>query len=194
MATPSTLGSLENTSRARSRSGTGRRRRSAQARRSSSAKALSRLIMGTRCRTSLRTGRAGPPPTVWVGESGVTRVGMAGLEVPQLADQEVELGVGDLRRVQRVVPLVVVGDELAQLGGPSRRGRVRRVGPLRQPRSPARPRSSGDARADHRVRIARCRRGPRSAPPPPGAGVRRTPPSARHRSARVSTGPAVRGR
>ena len=74
---------------------------------------------------------------------------MAGLEVPQLAYQEVELGVGDLRRVERVVALVVVGDQLAQLGGPSRRGRAASAGVRRVGRG--RPRSGGDARADHRV-------------------------------------------
>ncbi len=76
MATPSTFGSLENARCSRSRSGTWRRRRSAQARRSASSKALSRLIMGTRCRTGWNSPR-GAAPTVCVGESGVSRVGYA---------------------------------------------------------------------------------------------------------------------
>ena len=45
--------------------------------------------------------------------------GMVGLELSQLANEQVEVGVADLGIVERVVPLVVVGDPLAQpLGTP----------------------------------------------------------------------------
>ncbi len=42
---------------------------------------------------------------------------MVGLDGAQLADQRVVLGVGDLGVVERVVALVVVGDQPAQLVG-----------------------------------------------------------------------------
>ena len=74
MATPSTLGSHEKASASRSRSGTWRRRRSAQARSSSSLNALSRLIIGTRWRTSWNS-PDGAAPTACVGESGVASDG-----------------------------------------------------------------------------------------------------------------------
>ena len=63
------------------------------------------------------------------------------LELAQLAHQQVELGVGDFGRVQRVIALVVEGDLLPQGRHPGRR-----VG-----RRPLWPRSGGDARADHGV-------------------------------------------
>ena len=43
---------------------------------------------------------------------------MLRLERPQLADQRVVLGVGDLGLVELVVALVVVRDQLAQLHDP----------------------------------------------------------------------------
>src|SRR4051795_3473504 len=43
---------------------------------------------------------------------------MVRLDRPQLTDERVVVGVGDLRRVVGVVALVVVVDELAQLVGP----------------------------------------------------------------------------
>ena len=103
--------------------------------------------MGTRCRTGWNSPR-GAAPTVCVGESGVTRVGYVGLELPELEHQEVVLGVGDLRRVEHVVPLVVVLDQLAQLGRPGRRFGRRVAG-----RPARRPCSGGDAGADHGVGI-----------------------------------------
>jgi hypothetical protein len=39
------------------------------------------------------------------------------LEPQQFANEEVEVGVGDLRAVEGVVPLVVVGDLATELGG-----------------------------------------------------------------------------
>ncbi len=42
---------------------------------------------------------------------------MIGLDGPQLADQGVELGVGDLRGVEPVVAVVVIGDEGPELLG-----------------------------------------------------------------------------
>ena len=74
MATPSTFGSHEKASDSTSRSGACRRSRSAQARSSSSSNALSRLIMGTRWRTSWNRPE-GAAPTACVGESGVASVG-----------------------------------------------------------------------------------------------------------------------
>ena len=53
---------------------------------------------------------------------------MLGLDGPQLADQGVELGVGDLGVVEPVVAVVVVGDEAAQLLGAGRR--IRPAGPV----------------------------------------------------------------
>ena len=50
-----------------------------------------------------------------VGESGDDQFGMLALQLQQLADQQVVVGVGDLRAVERVVPLVVIGDLLAKL-------------------------------------------------------------------------------
>ena len=74
MATPSTLGSQEKASVSRSMSGACRFSRSPQARSSSSLNALSRLIMGTRWRTSWNR-PDGAAPTVCVGESGVASDG-----------------------------------------------------------------------------------------------------------------------
>ena len=78
--------------------------------------------MGRRCRTGWNSPE-GAAPTVWVGESAVTSDGVGGLEVTKLPHQEVVLGVGDLRGVEHVVALVVIGDQLAQFGRPGRRRR-----------------------------------------------------------------------
>ena len=43
---------------------------------------------------------------------------MLGLELAQGADELVVLGIGDLGVVERVVALVVVGDQGPELGGP----------------------------------------------------------------------------
>ena len=74
MATPSTFGSVEKGRVPRSTSGSERRSRSPQARSSLSANALSRLIMGTRWRTSWKSPEGGAP-TLWVGESGLASSG-----------------------------------------------------------------------------------------------------------------------
>ena len=58
---------------------------------------------------------SGLAPTRWVGESGVTQVGVLRLEVAQLVQQRVVLGVGDLRVVEDVVAVVVVLELRAQL-------------------------------------------------------------------------------
>ena len=63
-------------------------------------------------RRKVDTGR---PPGRCVGESGVTSSGCARFELAQLPDERVELGVGDLGRVEHEVLLVVVLDRLAQL-------------------------------------------------------------------------------
>ena len=57
----------------------------------------------------------GAAPTRWVGESAVTRSGCSSSMRPQLAQEGVEIGVGDLGRVLLVVLLVVVGDLGPQL-------------------------------------------------------------------------------
>jgi hypothetical protein len=41
---------------------------------------------------------------------------VGGLQVAQLAYEQVEVPVGDLGVVENVIPVVVVGDELTQLG------------------------------------------------------------------------------
>ena len=135
MATPSTLGSHEKASVSRSMSGACRRSRSAQARSSSSLNALSRLIIGTRWRTSWKR-PDGAAPTACVGESGVASAGIVRLELPQLHHEEVVLGVGDLGRIEHVVQLVVVDDLLAEL----RRPGCRLAGATSLPR--ARPRQA----------------------------------------------------
>ena len=62
------------------------------------------------------------PPTV-AGERVVELdVGVVGGELAQLADQRVEVAVGDLGVVELVVAVVVVGDELGQRDEP--RGHV----------------------------------------------------------------------
>src|SRR6185312_13602221 len=51
------------------------------------------------------------------GRVGGDQLGVRVLDAAQLAQQRVEVGVADLRRVVGVVALVVVGDQAAQLGG-----------------------------------------------------------------------------
>ena len=65
------------------------------------------------------------PPTRWVGESGVISSGCAGLEGPQLLQERVELGVGDLRRVEDVVGVLVAPDVGAERRGTLSRSHVR---------------------------------------------------------------------
>ena len=76
--------------------------------------------MGTRCRTSWKSPDGAAPDgvrgRVRCGERRVLR-----LELAQLDDEEVVLGVGDLGRVEHVVQLVGVADQGAQLGGARRR-------------------------------------------------------------------------
>ncbi len=64
-------------------------------------------------------GRGAAPPTGSVSGNG--QVGVVGLDVAQLPDQGVVLGVGDLRIILLVVALVVVLDEPPELVGPGRR-------------------------------------------------------------------------
>ena len=84
--------------------------------------------MGDRCCTG-ENSTDGAPATRRVGESGLTQLGVGVLEQPQLADQGVVVGVGDLGRVELVVPLVVVRDQRAQLLDPPRARRLRSVEP-----------------------------------------------------------------
>ena len=71
---------------------------------------------------------------------GESRVAL--LELPQLEDEAVVLGVGDLGRVEDVVQLVVVDDEPPQLEDPRRVGRGN-VGRHRQAAMPAPTTASG---------------------------------------------------
>ena len=89
------------------------------------------------------------------------QVGMFGLDAPQLPHQGVVLGVGDLRVVEPVVAVVVVGDQGPQRPGPGHRIPAVPVA-SRRPRARSRGGSSGDARTDHLVGTVRGRRGPRS--------------------------------
>ena len=123
----------------------------------------------TRCRGS-SSARGGAPRRrarrarrrrVWVGESAVTSSGWSASSSRSSAHERVVLGVGDLGRVERVVALVVVLDQLAAARRPRAAG------------SPRRP-SGRDARADHGVRVARRRRGRPSGPAPPAAAARRS--------------------
>ena len=59
----------------------------------------------------------GSPPTRWVGESGVTQLGVVALDRAQLVEQRVVGVVADLGVVEDVVAVAVVGELLAQLGG-----------------------------------------------------------------------------
>ena len=121
MATPSTLGSHEKASDARSRAGSWRRSRSAQARSSASSNALSRLIIGTRWRTSWNSPDGAAAHRVASASRACASSGWSASSCRSSHDEEVVLGVGDLRRVEHVVQLVVVGDQRAQLLGPRRR-------------------------------------------------------------------------
>jgi hypothetical protein len=57
-----------------------------------------------RCTTDVRCRRIGR-----------RQLGVLGLELQQFAHQQVVVGVGDLRAVERVIPLVVIGDQTAEL-------------------------------------------------------------------------------
>ena len=59
----------------------------------------------------------GSPPTRWVGESGVTQLGVLALDRAQLVEQRVVGVVADLGVVEDVVAVAVVRELLAQLGG-----------------------------------------------------------------------------
>ena len=80
--------------------------------------------MGVRWGTSSKVA-VGAPPTRWVGESGVAQLRMRGLDVLELAEQRVLVGVADLRRVQLVVEPVGALDQVAQLGDACGRERDR---------------------------------------------------------------------
>ena len=81
---------------------------------SSRENALSSDSIGARCSTGANV-EAGRPPGRCVGESGVDELGMLLLDRAQLAHERVELGVGDLGRVEHEVLLVVVLDQRPQL-------------------------------------------------------------------------------
>ena len=166
MATPSTFGSVENASDARSRSGTARRSRSAQARSSSSENALSRLIIGTRWRTSWNRPVAAPrPPSgsasrAWRAPGGPIRAGAARRSEGRTrrrgsrarrARSTARCGAGSGSRSSSARAAASAAPSARPVAAP----RVRR-------RCPA---------PDHGVGIVRRRRGPPSVRAPPAAGA-----------------------
>ena len=90
------------------------RTRSRQATSSSSSNTLSSDSRRAECLTGANRAD-GAPPTRWVGESGVSRSGCFSSSAAQLAQQPIEVGVGDLGRVEHVVAIAVVLDLRAQL-------------------------------------------------------------------------------
>ena len=82
--------------------------RAAQAASSSGVKTLSRLSIRSRCSAAVKSVAKPAPPTSWVGESGVRSSGCSSSSAVQLAQQLVELGVGDDRRVPDVVAELVL--------------------------------------------------------------------------------------
>ena len=181
MATPSTLGSQEKASASRSRSGACRRSRSPQARSSSSSEGVVEAHHRDPVADLLEQARGrradGVRRRVGRRQRGVVR-----LELPQLHDEEVVLGVGDLGRIERVVQLVVVHDQRAQLLGP----RSRLLRDRRRPRQrsrPCRPRSGGDAGAHDGVGVERVVERHRLARAPRAAAGRRSGPPCRRRPA-----------
>ena len=72
--------------------------------------------MGRECATFLKPS-AGLPPTRWVGESGVSKLGVRGFDGLELVHQRVVLGVGDLGRVEDVIQVLVAAQFGAQLLG-----------------------------------------------------------------------------
>ncbi len=84
-----------------------------------------RHLVGSRCE-QCRDRRA----DLFGRRSGDGELGVLGFQSPQLVDEGVVVGVGDLRLCRVVVPVVVVGDRLPQLGRPSlQAGRRARAGP-----------------------------------------------------------------
>ena len=69
--------------------------------------------MGLECGTLTNPSR-GFPPTRWVGESGVIKLGMRFFQRLQLAHHRVVLGVGDFGRVEHVIQMLVMPQFLAQ--------------------------------------------------------------------------------
>ena len=120
MATPSIFSSHTNRTGS---SGSPLATRAPHARSSSAVIALSRLIIGTECTTGANSA-LGAAPTWSPAASGADELRVLRFELAQLARQQVEVGVGDLRVVLLVVALVVVGDERAErrhpLGGVDR--------------------------------------------------------------------------
>ena len=90
--------------------------------RSSAEKTLSRLSRRSACSTAANP-VANPPPTRWLGDSGVTQRGVLGLQRLQFLQQRVELAVGHRRRVQHVVAELGVRDDLRRARRAARRRR-----------------------------------------------------------------------
>ena len=92
-------------------------------------KTLSSDIIRSACSTGVNSVEK-VPPTFCVGDSGVRSAGNSLLERLQLAQQPVELGVGDGRRVEHVVAVLMAAQLVAQLGVPGA-GLGRRLGARR---------------------------------------------------------------
>ena len=84
-----------------------------QARSSSALRALASDSIGSGWRTFV-SAPTGSSPMRCVGESGRDELGVLGLERAQLVEQRVVLVVADLRVVERVVAVAVVGQLAAQ--------------------------------------------------------------------------------
>ena len=85
------------------------RARSSKARSSSTETAFAKLSIGRACSNGANRSEAAAP-TRCVGESGVLQLRMLALQFDQLAQQRVELGVGDRRIVEHVVTVVRLFD------------------------------------------------------------------------------------
>ena len=131
--------------------------------------ALSRLIIASACTTGANKRVRGAADVA--GQRVVELdVGVVGGELAQLADQRVEVAVGDLGVVEGVVAVVVVADELGQLDEAQSAGSA--TGAVSHGRSPLRRDSS------MRRPISRVTRHTRSATtgvcePSPQCGVTR---------------------
>ncbi len=75
---------------------------------------MSRLSIGSACRTEAKPS-AGAAADALGRRIGGDEIGMIALEILQLAQERVELGVGDLRVLVDVVALFVMADLLAKL-------------------------------------------------------------------------------
>ena len=143
--------------------------RASNSRRSASLVAFSSESIGARCSTVANASDELARDALRRGV-GRDQLGMGRLQVAELAHERVVLGVGDLRPVERVVEVVVAGDQLPELvdtfPGRSRR---RHRGEDNTPDPARRSRREGAEMASDRPRgatmpaVGRARIGPRRA-------------------------------